>query len=219
MSAAEWPARRVALPVMGVPGRAAREQQTNADVEADALLVARARDGDRDAFEQLVRRHAERLYAVVLRFGAPPAEAEEIVQETFLRAWRSIGRFKGDAQFFTWLYRIGINEAKRHMARRGTRLAQVASDDGPLEALADPSQSPPRQTEQVDLRRALERAVRALPEDYRAPLVLRDIEGLSTAQAADVMQLGEAAFKSRLHRARLAVREAMEDHLDVEDQA
>jgi RNA polymerase sigma-70 factor (ECF subfamily) len=204
---------------MGVPGRAAREQQTDADVEADAPLVTRARDGDRDAFEQLVRRHAERLYAVVLRFGAPPAEAEEIVQETFLRAWRSIGRFKGDAQFFTWLYRIGINEAKRHMARRGTRLAQVASDDGPLEALADPSQSPPRQAEQVDLRRALERAVRALPEDYRAPLVLRDIEGLSTAQAADVMQLGEAAFKSRLHRARLAVREAMEDHLDVEDHA
>ncbi len=184
----------------------------------DEPLVERARHGDRAAFEALVRRHADRLHAVVIGFGAPPPEAEEIVQETFVRAWRSIGRFKGDSQFFTWLYRIGINEAKRHMARRAAQLAQITPDGGPPTTVGDRSQSPQQHAEHRDLRAALERAVRALPDDLRAPLVLRDVEGLSTAQAAAVMGLGEAALKSRLHRARLAVRAAMEHYLDVEDQ-
>ncbi|HWI06331.1 MAG TPA: sigma-70 family RNA polymerase sigma factor [Solirubrobacteraceae bacterium] len=185
--------------------------------DEDSPLVKRARAGDRAAFEELVRRHADRVYAVVIRFGAPGGEAEEIVQETFVRAWRAIGRFKGESQFFTWLYRIAINETKRHMSRRSARLEHVTSDESPLAAVDDPAPSPQQRAEHRDLHAALERAVRALPMDYRVPLVLRDIEGLSTAQAAAVMALGEAAFKSRLHRARLAVREAMEDYLDVED--
>lgn len=190
--------------------------EVHQDVD-DAPLVKRAREGDRAAFEELVRRHADRVYAVVIRFGAPSGEAEEIVQETFVRAWRAIGRFKGESQFFTWLYRIAINEAKRHMTRRGAQLERLTSDDGPLAAIGDPAPSPQLRAEHQDLRAALERAVRALPMDHRIPLVLRDIEGLSTTQAAAVMQLGEPAFKSRLHRARLVVREAMEDYLDVED--
>jgi len=197
-------------------GHAATPAEQDAD---DAPLVRRAREGDRAAFEELVRRHADRLYAVVMRFGAPSGEAEEIVQETFVRAWRAIGRFKGESQFFTWLYRIAINETKRHMARRSARLEHVASGEPSLAAIGDPAPSPQQRAEHQDLRAALERAVRALPMDYRVPLVLRDIEGLSTAQAAAVMALGEAAFKSRLHRARLAVREAMQDYLDVEDAA
>jgi RNA polymerase sigma-70 factor, ECF subfamily len=197
----------------------ARAGRTAHQSDEDGPLVSRAREGDRAAFEELVRRHADRVYAVVIGFGAPRGEAEEIVQETFVRAWRAIGAFKGDSQFFTWLYRIAINEAKRHMSRRSTRLERLASDETPLETIGDPAPTPHLRAEHQDLRAALERAVRALPMDYRVPLVLRDIEGLSTAQAADVMQLGEAAFKSRLHRARLAVREAMEDHLDVEDEA
>jgi RNA polymerase sigma-70 factor, ECF subfamily len=83
-----------------------------APAEQEAALVERARGGDRAAFEELIRRHADRLYAVVLRFVADGGEAEEVTQEAFLRAWRSIGRFEGRSRFFTWLYRIGINEAK-----------------------------------------------------------------------------------------------------------
>ncbi len=105
------------------------------------------------------------------------------------------------------------------MTRRGAELERVASDAMALETVGDPAPSPQLRAEHQDLRAALERAVRALPMDYRIPLVLRDIEGLSTAQAAAVMQLGEPAFKSRLHRARLAVREAMEDYLGVEETA
>ena len=185
----------------------------------DAPLVNRAREGDRAAFEELVRRHADRLYAVVIRFGAPGGEAEEIVQEAFVRAWRAVGSFKGESQFFTWLYRIAINEAKRQMTRRGAELERVAADGMALETIGDPAPSPQLRAEHQDLREALERAVRALPMDYRSPLVLRDIEGLSTSQAAAVMQLAEPAVKSRLHRARLAVREAMEDYLGVEEGA
>lgn len=206
--------RAVALGEMSSAGRSSL-QKTSAGLDDDAL-VERARDDDRAAFEELVRRHAGRLYAIVVRFGADPAVAEEIVQEAFLRAWRGIAGFRRQAQFSTWLYRIGINETKRRLARDAARRDELSVDEPPFAGVPDWSRAPERRAEQHDLRTALERAVRALPEDYRAPLILRDIEGLSTHEAAAVMELGEAAFKSRLHRARLAVREALENQLDAE---
>jgi RNA polymerase sigma-70 factor (ECF subfamily) len=175
-------------------------------------LIERAQDGDRLAFEELVRRYADRLYAVVLRFVADAGEAEEVTQEAFLRAWRGIGRFQGRSQFFTWLYRIGINEAKRRAERAPPPAVPTALEDSPLADAPDWSAAPEPLAEQGDLRRVLERAVRGLPLDYRTPLILRDIEGLSTKEAAELMELGEAAFKSRLHRARLAVRRAMDEY-------
>ena len=183
----------------------------------DAPLIERARVGDRAAFEELVRRHADRLYAVVLRFLGDRQEAEEVTQEAFLRAWRGIDRFAGQSEFFTWLYRIGINEAKRRAERRSPTEQSISLDEQPTAAPTDRRDEPQRRAEQRDLRLALERAVRALPPKYRAALILRDIEGLSTRQAAEIMELRESAFKSRLHRARLAVREAMEHHLGQED--
>jgi RNA polymerase sigma-70 factor (ECF subfamily) len=179
---------------------------------AERQLVERAQGGEREAFEELVRRHADRLYAVVLRFVADAEEAEEVTQEAFLRAWRSIDRFQGRSRFFTWLYRIGINEAKRRAERRPAAGAVRSLEDAPIEDAPDWSEAPELRAEQGDLRRVLEDAVRALPIEYRAPLILRDVEGLSTAEAAEVMELGEAAFKSRLHRARLAVRRAIDQH-------
>jgi RNA polymerase sigma-70 factor (ECF subfamily) len=175
-------------------------------------LVERSQAGDRLAFEELVRRHADRLYAVVLRFVSDPDEAQEVAQEAFLRAWRSIDRFELRSRFFTWLYRIGINEAKRR-AERGPPAGTVGMiEDSPIEEAPDWSEAPEFRTEQRQLRGVLEEAVRALPLDYRAPLILRDVEGLSTHDAAEVMELGEAAFKSRLHRARLAVRRAVDEY-------
>jgi RNA polymerase sigma-70 factor, ECF subfamily len=176
-------------------------------------LVARAQAGERGAFEELVRRHADRLYAVVVRFVGQPDEAEEVTQEAFLRAWRSIGRFQGRSQFFTWLYRIGINEAKRRAERRPPPGSVTSLEEKPIEDPPDWTDAPESRAEQHDLRRVLERAIRALPIEYRTPLILRDVEGLSTREAAEVMELREAAFKSRLHRARLAVREAVEEYL------
>jgi RNA polymerase sigma-70 factor, ECF subfamily len=183
-------------------------------VDEDAALVARAQAGDREAFEQLVRRHAEHLYAVVVRLVPDRRDAEEVTQEAFMRAWRGIGRFKGDARFFTWLYRIAINEARRHAQRRPPPAASI---DEPGLDPADTRPAPDRQAEHDDLRAVLERAIRSLDPDYRVPLILRDVQGLSTAEAAAIMGLREAAFKSRLHRARLAVRDAVDAYLDQED--
>jgi RNA polymerase sigma-70 factor (ECF subfamily) len=181
-----------------------------APAKEEDLLVDRARAGDRSAFEELVRQHADRLHAVVLRFVADREAAQEVTQEAFLRAWRSIGRFQGRSRFFTWLYRIGINEAKRRAAREPTDVASL--DDEPIPEAPDWSEAPQARLEQSDLRRVLEDAIRRLPIEYRAPVILRDVEGLSTREAAEVMELGEAAFKSRLHRARLALRRALDEY-------
>jgi len=191
------------LPVM--PSLPARDE---------GALIERAQTGDRLAFEELVRRHADRLYAVVMRFLGDSREAEDVTQEAFLRAWRGIAGFKGRSRFYTWLYRIGLNEAKRRAARRAVPGKLVQLDDDSRVHAPDWSEAPETRAAEGELRAALESAVRALDPKYRAPLVLRDVEGLSTAEAADVMGLGEAAFKSRLHRARLAVREAMEEYLE-----
>jgi RNA polymerase sigma-70 factor, ECF subfamily len=182
----------------------------------EEALVERAQAGDRAAFEELVRRHADRLYAVVVRFVADGEEAEEVTQEAFLRAWRSIGRFEGRSRFFTWLYRIGINEAKRRAERRPPATV-VSLDDEPIPEAPDWSEAPETRLRQQDLRRVLEGAIRALPVEYRTPIILRDVEGLSTREAAEVMELGEAAFKSRLHRARLAVRRALDEYFLEEE--
>lgn len=195
---------------------ATREPETGgASVAAEAALVDRAKAGDRIAFEELVRRHADRLHGVVLRFVASAEEAEEVTQEAFLRAWRGIARFEGRSQFFTWLYRIGINEAKRRAERAPPSGQVVSTEERPVDDAPDPRAAPAARAEQIELRAALERAVRALPVEYREPVILRDVEGLSTTEAAAVMELGEAAFKSRLHRGRMAVRKAIDSYLDV----
>lgn len=183
--------------------------------EREADLVTRACAGDRGAFEQLVQMHADRLYAVALRLSGDRHEAEEIVQETFLRAWRGLGRFEGRSRFFTWLYRIGVNEARRSADRQRARPRSAPLAD----EIPDERQAPQAHAEAHELHAALGRAIAALPLEQRLPLVLRDVEGLSTSEAAAVMELGEAAFKSRLHRARLAVRAAVENLVTEERDA
>jgi len=199
---------------MAGPGklRAARARARKPQDE-DAPLVERARGGDRAAFEELVRRYADRLYAVVVRLTLDEQEAEEITQEAFLRAWRGIEGSRGSARFFTWLYRIGVNEAKRRAERRSSESWVSSLEERPAQDVPDACPGPEQRTTQRELRSALEQAIRALPLAYRAPLILRDVEGLSTAEAASILGLREAAFKSRVHRARLAVREAVDDYL------
>jgi RNA polymerase sigma-70 factor (ECF subfamily) len=182
--------------------------------DPDVVLVARAQRGERDAFEELVHRHADGLYAVVRRLGLSGEAAEEVTQEAFLRAWRGIGAFKGEARFGTWLYRIGFNEAKRRLGRESARALPASLDAEGATEPPDLREEPHLRATQAELRAALASSVRALSIRYRAPLILRDIEGLSTAEAAAILGLSEAAFKSRLHRARAAVRDSLEGHVD-----
>jgi RNA polymerase sigma-70 factor (ECF subfamily) len=163
------------------------------------------------AFEELAGVHADRLYTVVLRLVDDGCEAEDVLQETLLRAWRSIGRFQGRAMLFTWLYRIAVNESNRALERRLRRRATVPVDEEAVQVPAPPQDGPASQAERHELREALELAIGKLAPPYRTALVLRDVEGLSTREAAKIAGIGEAAFKSRLHQARLRVRASVGD--------
>ncbi|MGA2012464.1 MAG: sigma-70 family RNA polymerase sigma factor [Solirubrobacteraceae bacterium] len=181
-------------------------ETTPGDERGEAELVRRAADGDMSAFEELVMRYADPLFASLRRFGLDEAEAQEVAQETFLRAWRALPRFEQRSRFYTWLYRIGFNEAQRRLARRPAAGVTVTAGEDALADVADARPGPAEEAEQEDLRRALARALGQLPPDLRVPVVLRDIEGLSTQEAASLLELGEPAFKSRLHRGRMALR-------------
>jgi RNA polymerase sigma-70 factor (ECF subfamily) len=174
-------------------------------------LIGRAQAGEVGAFEALADTYADRLYTVALRFLGDHGEAEDVLQETLLRAWRGIRRFEGRAMVFTWLYRIAVNESNRALDRRQQRRANVPVDEQAVELPAPPNEGPASQAERQELRQALERAIGQLSAPCRTALVLRDIEGLSTREAAGIVGVGEAAFKSRLHQARLSVRALVGD--------
>jgi RNA polymerase sigma-70 factor, ECF subfamily len=174
-------------------------------------LIGRAKRGDVSAFEALADGHADRLYTVALRILGDGGEAEDVLQETLLRAWRGIRGFEGRAMLFTWLYRIAVNESNRALERRQRRRANVPVDGQAIEIPAPSSDGPASQAERQELREALRLAIDQLSVPCRTALVLRDIEGFSTREAAEIAGVGEAAFKSRLHQARLTVRALVGD--------
>jgi RNA polymerase sigma-70 factor, ECF subfamily len=182
-------------------------------------LLRRARSGDQDAFARLVELHADRVYAALRRFGLDAGEADEVAQEVFLRAWRGLPRFQERARFSTWLYRIAFNEAQRRLSRRAAgRLEPDLDRDDPIAALPESAAlGPEARTLDREFERVLERALGQLPDDWRAAVVLRDIEGLSTKEAAEVVGVHQAAFKSRLHRGRMQLRALLEPYLKLEE--
>ncbi len=182
-------------------------------------LIKRARGGDKDAFGELVTRHADRVYATLRRFGLDMSEGEEVTQEVFLRAWRGLERFQERAQFSTWLYRIAFNEAQRRLSKRGSAPAEpVPEGDDPVTLIADRADyGPLRQALDREFESVLRDALRELPDDWRAAVVLRDIEGLSTEEAAEVTGVRQAAFKSRLHRGRMQLRSLLEPYIRLEE--
>jgi RNA polymerase sigma-70 factor, ECF subfamily len=182
-------------------------------------LIRRARAGDQDAFAALVVSHADRVYGALRRFGLDPDEADEVAQEVFVRAWRGLARFEERAQFSTWLYRIAFNEAQRRLSRRSPARAESEPDHpDSISALREsPALGPEAQTLDSEFERTLEQALGQLPAEWRAAVVLRDVEGLSTRDAAEVVGVGEPAFKSRLHRGRMQLRALLEPYLQLEE--
>src|SRR5260370_1201237 len=156
--------------------------------------------------------HADRLFAVLLRLLGDRSEAEDVAQEVMLRAWRGIGRFHGRSLFFTWLYRIAINEANRSLDRSSRRPVSVSIDAEVLQVPAGAQDEPSRRAEQAQLRQALSQALAGLPPAHPTAIELRDVEGQSTQQAAQITRRGQAAVKNRLHQARLKIRAAIGDH-------
>lgn len=186
--------------------------------ETDAALVARLQQGDQGAYAQLVDEHAGRIYRLALRMMGNEADAEDVLQETFLSAFKSIDRFEARSSLGTWLYRIASNAALMRLRRREPEQVSV---DEPLER--DDGDLLPRQffdfccLPEEDLLRdeawtEMERAIEDLPPSLRGVFVLRDIEGLSTEETAAALDLSISAVKSRLMRARLKLRERLAEY-------
>jgi RNA polymerase sigma-70 factor (ECF subfamily) len=182
-------------------------------------LIQRARAGDGDAFAELVMLHADRVYRALRRFGLGDDEADEVAQEAFLRAWRGLARFEERAHFSTWLYRIAFNEAQRRRSRHALPLAEADPDgEDPIVALPDsPDLGPEAQALSREFEQILDHALAQLPSEWRDAVVLRDIEGLSTEEAAEIVGVRQAAFKSRLHRGRMRLVALLKPYLTLEE--
>jgi len=177
--------------------------------DQDAALVALAQAGDERAFEQLVQRYDTRLRRVLLRITRDGEVANDALQEALIRAWQNIDRFQGRSSFFTWLTRIAINEAYR-TGQRSQAAAALALDDAIGERVPGWGDQPDELFESREFLAAVDAALARLPIDYREAVVLRDVEGLSTSEAARVLEIGERALKSRLHRGRMALRRELD---------
>ncbi len=185
---------------------------------ADEELVRRAQRGDNAAFEELVRRYEHKVYNIVYRLLGNEEDATEALQDTFLRAYRFIPKFQFKSNFYTWLYRIATNISLTRLRRRKTgstvSLDEPVKDSDDLAVdIPDRRLTPEEAFQQKLLRERLQSAVESLPEQYRAVVVLRDLEGLSNEEVSRVLKISVAAVKSRLHRGRLALREKLAKYL------
>lgn len=178
-------------------------------------LLLRAQAGDLAAFEDFVRLFERRIRALLSRFLPDDRDIDEVAQDTFVQAWRHLDRFRGDAAPFTWLYRIAVNEALQRARRK--KLDTQTLDDGladVLDSALDPTVSrpvaPDVAAEDREAQEFLATRLALLPLDFRAPLVLRDLEGWSNQEVADLLDLSVAAAKSRIHRARMKIRQDLE---------
>jgi RNA polymerase sigma-70 factor (ECF subfamily) len=176
-------------------------------VTSDERLVERARRGDVDAFEQLYRLYAGRVYALCLRLAADPVVARELTQDTFVRAWRALPRFRADARVGTWLHRIAVNamlERTRGDRRRTGRVSLAEDEDEPAAALAGVVPAPDVATA-IDL----EQAIAALPPGVRRAFVLHDVEGYSHEEIATMTGLAPGTLRAQLHRAHQLLKRAL----------
>jgi RNA polymerase sigma-70 factor (ECF subfamily) len=176
----------------------------------DLDLVRRVQQGDRSAFDLLVRKYQYRVAALVRRYVRDEAEAEDVAQEAFVRAWRALPQFRGESQFYTWLYRIAVNTAKNHLAGLGRRPAMEAIDDEAgatlreAEALQDGA-SPEQEVLRGELEALVLAAFEALAPELREALSLREVEGLSYEAIAERMGCPIGTVRSRIFRARDAI--------------
>lgn len=172
----------------------------------ELLLISRARGGDREAFGELVEQYRDNVYRLAYRMCGNAYDADEAAQEAFVAAWRALPNFRGDAKFSTWLYRLTTNAAIDVM-RREKRHQTVG--DGEMMELADDADSPQETVERTEQQEAVQKALATLSEEYREVLLLRYMEELDYAEIAEVLQLPSGTVKSRINRAKAALKMAL----------
>ncbi len=184
--------------------------------DSDEALVEEAKKGDEDSFEKLVIRYRDKMYRLAHRLSGDSHEAEDILQETFLQVYQRLDTFRGEARFSTWLYRVAMNIALMHQRSTRRRLTESLDrylpqfDENDRLARLDLEYGRVAQADELmekeELAEKVREAIDRLPEDYRLVLVLRDLEELSTSEAAQRLEIEEGTVRIRLHRARLMVR-------------
>lgn len=184
-------------------------------MENERELVARAKRGDQEAFGALVEANQGRIYNLTLRMTGSPEDALDLSQEAFLNAWRGLDKFQGDSSFSTWLYRLASNvciDFLRREKRRKDISMTVSLDDEEERRqaeLPDHRHSPEREVERRELREDIRRGLMSLSEEHRQVLVMRELSGMSYAEIGAVLKLEEGTVKSRIARARVALRKIL----------
>jgi RNA polymerase sigma-70 factor (ECF subfamily) len=180
---------------------------------SDEELVSHIRDGNTALYEILMRRYNQRLYRIARTILRNDAEAEDVMQEAYVRAYQHLGDFAGEAKFSTWLTKIAVYEALARLRRQSNATAPKSISDADLHlmntAIAG-ERDPEEQAYDRELRAVLERAIEALPESYRSVFILRVVEGLDVNETASALDIGMEAVKTRLHRARALLRKELE---------
>ena len=181
----------------------------------DVLLVEQAKAGDVGAFEKLVRQYDRQLFRIANHITQNREDAEDVVQDAFLKAYEKLDQFQGNSKFYTWLVRIAVNESLMRLRKRRTGKMvsideDVQTDEGSMPRdLADWSPDPESLYGQSEMGEILRKTIQGLPQGFRVVFVLRDVEGLSTEETAETLGLSVPAVKSRLLRARLQLRERL----------
>ena len=185
----------------------------------DLELVARVRAGETEAFNELVNRHARKVFRLARHITKNDADTEDVLQDAFLKAYSRLDQFEGNAQFYTWLVRIAVNESLMRLRKRKSSKTvsldeELETDDSPIKReVASDGEDPEESLSRRETRQALEAAIDSLAEGYRTVFVLRDVEGLSTEETAEMLGLSISAVKSRLLRARLQLRDKLQHRL------
>ncbi len=190
--------------------------------ETDQQLVERVQKGDKRAFDLLVLKYQHKMVSVVGRYINDSHEVYDVVQEAFIKAYRALGNFRGDSQFYTWLYRIAINTAKNYLVSRGRRppATDVDVEDAEFYSGSDllkDVDTPENNLFRDELKAMVDQAIRELPEDLRTAVTLRELEGLSYEEIADVMGCPVGTVRSRIFRARDAIDKRIAPMLDRQE--
>ena len=186
---------------------------------SDEEVVARVLAGETAMFEIIMRRHNQRLYRVARAILRNDAEAEDVMQDAYVRAYEHLHQFAGRAKFSTWLTRIAVHEAlaRQHRSNRYQELQPMSELEGdPMDRFASLALDPEQQTSNSEIRRLLEEAVEKLPDAYRTIFMLRDVEEMSTSDTAEVLEITEDNVKVRLHRARALLRKSLYERAGME---
>ena len=184
------------------------EREPVSPTPADDEIVTRVVAGDHSLFELLMRRHNRRVFRTVLAILGSERDVEDVMQQAYVSAFQHLDQFRGDAAFSTWLTRIAANEAIRHRRRIG-RASHLVEVDASPSLEPDESRSPEENVMNDELRRTLEAELLSLPDDYRAVIILRDVEGVSTTEASGILNVTEGVVRTRLHRARAMMRDRL----------